>query len=77
MYYVYTGYVAQPLMTTAMPDDAGRAYTWALIFAIVHKDVSFEFGDLWADWFTTRGRHTYGKDLDAAWEHFVTFVSRA
>jgi hypothetical protein len=63
-------------MNTALPDHADRAYTWALVFAIVHKNVSFDFGDLWADWFVTRGRHTYGKDLDAAWEHFISFGSR-
>jgi hypothetical protein len=55
---------------TTLPEEGERAYMWALIYAVVEHNATFETSDTFADWFATRGRHTYGADVEAAWEHW-------
>jgi hypothetical protein len=44
---------------------------WAFIHAVVERNTTFETGDSFASWFSTVGRHTYGSDVAAAFEHWA------
>jgi hypothetical protein len=34
-----------------MPEEGNRPYTWALTYAVVERETTFETGDAFADWF--------------------------
>jgi hypothetical protein len=55
---------------SSMPENSNRAYTWAFIHAVVDRNMTFPVADAFSDWFAAEGRHLFGTDLAAAFDHW-------